>query len=199
VNERNLVLTGFMGTGKTTVGRILADGLGRPFLDMDALIEARAGKPVARIFAEDGESEFRRMEAELCEELGRRRGLVIATGGGTLVDSGNRAALAVSSTLVCLNAGIEEILRRVGESTDRPMLGSDPRADVHRLLAHRQAAYATIPWQVETTGRSAHEVADQVMRLFGALTSRSSQPDGHPGGHGGSGDPAPGGPPLRSG
>ncbi|MGC9467386.1 MAG: 3-dehydroquinate synthase [Anaerolineae bacterium] len=182
----NLVLTGFMGTGKTSVGRIVAERLGRPFVDMDAMIEERAGKSVARIFAEQGEATFRRMEAELCEALGRQQGLVIATGGGALVDPVNRATLARSSTLICLNAPVDEILDRVGEAGDRPLLsGANPRADAARLLSARRDAYAAIPWQVDTMGRGASELADQVVRLATVRTLRvphlSGQYDVHVG------------------
>src|SRR5690606_21716287 len=81
-NDQNIVVTGFMGTGKTTVGRRLADLLRRPFIDTDVEIAQRAGKSIPQIFAEDGEFVFRAMERELCAELAQRRGLVIATGGG---------------------------------------------------------------------------------------------------------------------
>jgi shikimate kinase len=97
---RNLVITGFMGTGKTTVGQAVAARLGRPFVDMDAEIERRAGKPIARIFAEDGEAAFRRWEASICAELGLQRGLVIATGGGALVNPLNRAQMLRNGTVV---------------------------------------------------------------------------------------------------
>jgi 3-dehydroquinate synthase len=171
--DRNIVLTGFMGTGKTTVGREVAWRLGRPFVDMDREIEARAGKPVPRIFAEDGEAVFRKMEAELCVELAAERGMVIATGGGALIDPANRAAMAERSTIVCLTCAPEEILHRVrgGGAGERPLLDcGDPRAEIERLLAARRAAYAKIPWQVETTGRSVAEIAAHVIRVAGART-----------------------------
>ena len=87
----NIILTGFMGTGKTAVGQAVAERLGRWFVDMDAAIERRAGKPVSAIFAHDGEAAFRAMEAALCRELAGERNLVIATGGGALVAAANRA------------------------------------------------------------------------------------------------------------
>ena len=86
----NIVITGFMGTGKSSVARELARRLMRPFVDMDAEIEARAGKPISDIFGQEGEPVFREMEAALCRELSTRQGLVIATGGGTLIDPHNR-------------------------------------------------------------------------------------------------------------
>ena len=176
---KTLVLTGFMGTGKTTVGRAVALRLGRPFVDMDALIEAQAGKPIPRIFEEDGEAAFRRWEADLCQALGERQGLVIATGGGALVDPVNRAAFSSAAVLVCLNADIETIVERLGDAVDRPMLGGkSPRADAARLLRARQTAYAAIPWQVDTTGRSLDEVVERVVALAGVQTLYVTHPGG---------------------
>ncbi|MCP4618428.1 MAG: AAA family ATPase, partial [Bradyrhizobium sp.] len=108
-----MILTGFMATGKTAVGREVARRLGRPFVDMDAEIEVRAGKPIPRIFAEDGEAAFRRMEAALCAELSAQGGRVVATGGGALVDPANRARMMDSGAVVCLTCDADEILRRV--------------------------------------------------------------------------------------
>jgi shikimate kinase len=87
MKSHNIVLTGFMGAGKTAIGRVVAEKLGREFVDMDAEIEARAGRSIARIFREEGESAFRHMEAMLCAELSERQGLVVATGGGALLDA----------------------------------------------------------------------------------------------------------------
>ncbi|MCS7040296.1 MAG: AAA family ATPase, partial [Caldilineales bacterium] len=111
----NLVLTGFMGTGKTAVGRAVAARLGRPFVDMDEWIARRAGMSIAEIFARQGEGAFRAMEAELVRELAGQRGLVIATGGGALVDPTNRETFCRTGLVICLTASVEAILARVGE------------------------------------------------------------------------------------
>ena len=175
----NLVLTGFMGTGKTAVGQAVAQRLGRPFVDMDAEIEARAGKPIPRVFAEDGEAAFRQLEAALCEELSTQRGLVIATGGGALVDPGNRAWMVDSGTVVCLTCGVDEILNRVKRErkANRPLLDvTDPRAEIERLLEVRREAYRAIPWQVDTTGLSVEAVAARVIQIArapGVILERS--------------------------
>jgi shikimate kinase/3-dehydroquinate synthase len=196
---RHVVLTGFMGTGKTAVGREVARRLGRQFVDMDAEIEARAGKPIPRIFAEDGEAAFRRMEAALCEELSTRPSprplgfsetlrvspgvstLVIATGGGALVDAANRALMMGSGTIVCLTCAIDEILRRVndGGDPDRPLLDvADRRAEIERLLEVRREAYQSIPWQIDTTALSVDEVAARVVELANAVTLSVHHPGG---------------------
>ncbi len=179
-DSANLVLTGFMGTGKTAVGRKVARKLGRRFVDVDVEIEARAGKPIPRIFAEDGETAFRKLEAALCGELGAQRGLVIATGGGALVSFANREQMASSGTLVCLTCDVDEILRRVQkDGPERPLLAvSDPRAEVRRLLEARREAYRAIPWQVDTTRLSVEDVAAQVIEIAKAIVLPVRYPGG---------------------
>ncbi len=175
----NIVLTGFMGTGKTTVGREVAQRLGRPFVDMDDVIVARAGKPIPRIFAEDGEAAFRAIEAAVCAELSAQDGLVIATGGGALVDAENRRVMMRGGVVICLDADPQEILRRVGDSDERPLLNvADPRVEVARLLAARRDAYAAIPWHIETDGREVDAVVTQVLALAETITLPVRYPGG---------------------
>jgi len=178
---QNIVLTGFMGTGKTAVGREVARQMGLPFVDMDAEIKARAGKSIPSIFAEDGEAVFRQMEAALCEELSTRSGLVIATGGGALVDPANRALMVGSGAVVCLTCDVDELLRRVdrGSNPDRPLLDvTDPRTEVERLLAVRRKAYEAIPWQVDTTALSVAEAAARVVEIAGVIALPVRYPGG---------------------
>jgi shikimate kinase/3-dehydroquinate synthase len=185
-----VVVTGFMGTGKTAVGREVARRLGRPFLDMDAEIEARAGRSIPRIFAEDGEAAFRKMEAALCKELSAQAGLVVATGGGTLVDPANRALMTGSGVIVCLTCDVDEILRRVdgGSNPDRPLLDvADPRAEIERLLAVRREAYEAIPWRVDTTALSVAEAAARVVGIAAVITLPVRYPGGRHGVHVGDG------------
>lgn len=173
MDNRNLIITGFMGTGKSTVGAEVARRIGHRFVDMDAEIEARAGKSVARIFAEDGEAAFRRMEATLCQEQSKRQGLVIATGGGTLIDKNNCEFLASTGTIVCLACAADKLMNRLGAKTrsDRPLLSApDRRAEIERLLEARRETYAGIPWHIDTTGLSIQEVALRVIELTGIIT-----------------------------
>jgi shikimate kinase/3-dehydroquinate synthase len=177
----NLILTGFMATGKTRVGQEVAERLGRPFVDMDVVIERRAGKPIPRIFAQDGEGAFRQMESALCEELSSQRALVIATGGGALVDPANRAVMMQGGTVVCLTCDVNEILRRADAhgDTDRPLLDvADRRHEIERLLDLRQEAYSAIPWQVDTTGLSVGEVVTRVIRFAEVVTLSVRYPGG---------------------
>ncbi len=155
----NLILAGFMGTGKSVVGKALAERLAWRFVDMDELIVARAGKPITRIFAEDGEPRFRAMERELVRELAQQRNQVVATGGGIVLNPDNLRDFSQAGLVVCLSAAPDEILRRVGNSTQRPLLNqSDPAAAIRKLLAKRRALYDAIPCQVNTTGLTVAEV-----------------------------------------
>lgn len=177
----NLVLTGFMGAGKTTVGREVARRLGREFVDVDAEIEARAGRSIPSIFAEDGEAAFRQLEAALIRELSQRANLVVATGGGALIDPANRAAMARSGTIVCLTCDVNGILRRITAQGDvrRPLLEvADPRIEIERLMRERQEAYAAIPWHIDTTELSVEEVADRVIALAEVVTLDVRHPEG---------------------
>lgn len=161
-----IVLTGFMGTGKSTVGRRLAERLGHEFVDTDELIEARHG-PIPRIFAEHGEARFREIEREVATELAGRDGLVVSTGGRLLLDPANADALGAGALVVCLVASVDELVRRLAdEADDRPLLaGGDPRARIEELLAERRAGYARFA-QVDTDGRTPDEVADAVLALL---------------------------------
>jgi shikimate kinase len=163
---RNLVLTGFMGTGKTTVGRILADRLGYGFVDTDEVIESRAG-PIPEIFEREGEPGFREMERAVARELAGRTGLVIATGGRMMLDASSAACLEPAAWVVCLTAHPDTIIERIGDTGQRPLLDvQDAPARVRGLLAERAEGYARFA-SVETDDRSPDEVADAVMSLLG--------------------------------
>lgn len=166
-DRRNIVLTGFMGTGKTTVGRVVAARLGYDFVDTDALIEAEHG-PIPVIFAEHGEDHFRRLEREVAERLAARDGLVVSTGGRMLVDGANADVLTATGDVVCLTASVDTIVRRVARTaSERPLLaGSDLRARVSELLAARAPSYERFS-AVDTDGRSPSAIADEVIEVVG--------------------------------
>ena len=166
----NIILTGFMGTGKTAVGREVAARLGRPFVDLDDLIVQRAGKSIPEIFAQDGEPAFRALEAAVCGEMAAPAGLVIATGGGAVVNPANREALAAGGTVICLEADLETILQRVGRGDDRPMLASPDRvARIRELLAAHAEAYATLPHHLDRTHLTIPATAERVMGIAAGL------------------------------
>jgi shikimate kinase len=116
----NIVLTGFMGVGKSAVGREVAARLGRPFVDLDDLIEENAGMRISAIFETRGEEYFRALEMMTLRELAAQRGMVIATGGGALVDAANREMMTRTSLVICLTASVSAIEDRVGDAADRP-------------------------------------------------------------------------------
>ena len=171
----NIFLTGFSGTGKTLVGREVACLLGWEFFDMDAEIEARAGKPVSRIFAEDGESVFRTMEKSILREVCHGHGKVVATGGGSVVDPENRELMLASGAVICLDALPETIYHRltadgVGQVESRPLLsGPEPLEGIKYLKASRQANYSTAHRKVDTDGLTVEKVAREVVDAWRAL------------------------------
>ena len=165
-----VILTGFMATGKTEVGRRLARVLGRPFVDIDGLIEAGAGKKVAEIFADEGEPRFRELERAAVAEACQVPDAVVATGGGTLLDLDNRRRLAAAGPIVCLSAPPEDIARRAGKGTSRPLLASrngstDRLARIRALLAERAPVYALATHTVDTAGLGVDQVVERVRAL----------------------------------
>lgn len=160
----NIALIGFMGTGKSSVGRLVADTLHFTFLDTDDVIEARAGKPITEIFAQQGEPAFRQMECALVEELTRRDRTVISTGGGLPINPANLASLKTHALVVCLWASPEKIFERVRHQTHRPLLNNpDPLGKIRSLLATREPFYHQADVMVNTEMRSVKEVAHQVI------------------------------------
>ncbi len=170
----NIVLTGFMGTGKTTTGRLLAERLDRRFVDTDQIIEERHGS-IASIFADSGEERFREIEREVAAELGATTGLVISTGGRMLLDPANERSLSANGVVVCLHAPAEVIVERVlsdAQGAVRPLLtGPDPAGAITTLVAERAEGYGRFA-QVDTDGREPAEVADTIVeRLPGWSTT----------------------------
>jgi shikimate kinase len=171
----NIALIGFMGTGKSSVGRMVAAQLGFDFLDTDELIESRAKKTIAAIFAGDGEPKFREYERDVVKELSSRKGLVISTGGGLGANESNLAALKENSLVVCLWASPEKIWQRVKHQTHRPLLReADPMAKIRQLLAARESIYKQADVLLNTDVRSAREVAGQILHQFRAAKSEGA-------------------------
>ncbi len=157
---QNIIITGFMGTGKSTVGQRVAEMLNCHFVDMDLVIAERFGMAIPDIFARHGEALFRTVERGLTQELSTQSGLVIATGGGALVPADMRALMGRAGKLICLNASADEISARLGETDGRPLA-----ANWQTLLQERQAAYAEIPNQIETSGKSVAAIASEIVAL----------------------------------
>jgi shikimate kinase len=163
---RTVYLSGFMGTGKSAVGRALARRLRRPFVDLDAEIERRTRRSVAEIFSRRGEAAFRRLEARALRAASRRGGCVVALGGGALLDRRNAVLVDRTGVLVLLSCERRELLRRLRPArASRPLLaGGSLDARVRRLLAEREDAYGRPHWTVSTTRRSPAAAAALIAR-----------------------------------
>ncbi len=171
MSERNLILTGFMGAGKTSAGIAVARLLGREFVDMDAVIEERAGKTISEIFHDEGEGAFRDMEQALSRELGARNGLVVATGGGTLMDPDNYKLLSRRGVILCLDVSPELVVERLKDARDRPLLdGSDRLERVRQLFARREKRYAWLPNHISTHDRALNSVVDEIVDWWARVT-----------------------------
>jgi shikimate kinase len=167
-----IVLIGFMGAGKTTVGRLLAAKLGLPFTDSDLVIEDRAGKPVRQIFADDGEQAFRQLEHEVIADLLGGPDAVLALGGGAASHDGTRSLLA-AVPVVYLRVSYAEAQLRVGGDTGRPML---TRPDVPALYAQRQAVYESVATlTIDTDARPPENIALDILTRYTSVTD--TRPD----------------------
>ncbi len=169
-NDRQLVniaLIGFMGTGKTSVGRLVADMLHFDYLDTDETIQTCTGRTITDIFNTDGEPAFRALEQKVVQELAGRTKTVIATGGGLPANPDNLASLKSHALVACLWASPEKIWERVRHQSHRPLLhDEDPQARIRELLAAREPFYKQADVLLNTDLRSVREVAQQVVHQF---------------------------------
>jgi shikimate kinase len=170
----NVALIGFMGTGKSSVGRQVAHLLHFTFLDTDHVIESRMRKTISEIFEQDGEPAFRELERRVVQELAFRKRTVISTGGGLPVDERNLASLKSHAFVVCLWASPQKIYQRVRNHNHRPLLKeADPLEKIRQLLAARERYYRQADVLLNTEYRNVFEVAQQVVHQF-----RMAQADG---------------------
>ena len=170
--QNNVYLIGPMGSGKTAVGRRLATLLGKQFFDSDAEIEKRTGVDIRYIFEKEGEARFREREREVIAELTALHDVVVATGGGAVLDPTTRRRLATTGTVIYLQASVDAQLKRTRPTRNRPLLlGEDPRTVLERLMSTRRPLYEEIAdICVETTGRQVRAVAANVHELLTAPT-----------------------------
>lgn len=161
---KNVILTGFMGSGKSTAGRIVAKRLGYEFRDLDAVIMDETGLSINDIFSRHGEAHFRSVESRAVEQIAGSTGLVVATGGGAVISPENRRLLKSSGIVINLTATIESIVDRLRDDTSRPLLlGPDRDEKISRLLQEREACYADADIRIDTTGKKVEDVAAEIL------------------------------------
>lgn len=163
----NIVLVGFMGTGKTAVGTRLAEILQMKFIDTDDIIEADSNMSITRIFAEMGEQHFRDLESSAVEKACKLRNHVVSTGGGVVIREQNIQNLKSTGMIFCLDAAPEIILQRTSEETHRPLLQvEDPVGRIRKLLEFRSPFYDKADHRIDTTHLTVNQVADRIAELF---------------------------------
>ncbi|MDK3157949.1 shikimate kinase [Kamptonema cortianum] len=164
---KNIVLIGFMGSGKSTIGRRLAQRLGWDFVDTDRLVETRENMSVAEIFRAKGEAAFRAMESEAVEECLGTPHCVVSTGGGAILSQSNLRAILDHSHAICLWISPEEAYERTRHHSHRPLLQEpDPLARIRELLAQREPIYRQAHFIIDTTGRPVPEIVDTILRYL---------------------------------
>ncbi|MCY4403148.1 MAG: shikimate kinase [Candidatus Poribacteria bacterium] len=163
----NIVLVGFMGTGKTSVGKRLSTNLRRRYIDTDNVIERDSQRRISDIFEEDGEDVFRQLESEAVNRVSKLYNYVISTGGGVVLKEVNVTKLKENGVVFCLSATPEEIYNRVGHQTHRPLLQTpDALETIRIMLADRAPYYAQADYTVETTGKTFGEVMTHITNIF---------------------------------
>ncbi|MBU4305887.1 MAG: shikimate kinase [Candidatus Omnitrophica bacterium] len=161
---RNIALVGFMGTGKTTIARNLAQRLDTEYVDLDALIEQKEQMEIINIFKEKGEPYFRKIEKEVVREMASRQGLIIACGGGVVLDEENIRNLKENGVIICLSARPEIIIERTKAYSHRPLLNvSGPQARIQELLRLRAPFYRRADYTVDTSDLSVEEVTAKIL------------------------------------
>ena len=164
---KNIYLIGFMGTGKTTTGKLLAERMGRPFVDLDVEIERETGMRIPDIFAAHGEAHFRALEKAMAQRMAKRSNAVVATGGGAIKDAENRATMRSSGTVISLFADVDTVLERTTARGERPLLDAategERRKAVETLLAERKAFYADADHTIDTSDKTPLQVVEEIL------------------------------------
>ncbi len=165
---KNLVLVGFMGSGKTKAGKLAAARLGMKFVDMDEIIEQRHNQTISRIFEMKGQAFFRQQERALVRELASEDGRVIATGGGLVLDANNLRDFGRTGVVICwwVDAGVA--YERTKHAKHRPLLeaGTDRRTQIEALLGERELLYKAIPLRIDTSAMTVEQQADEIVRIY---------------------------------
>ncbi|MDA8168143.1 MAG: shikimate kinase [Nitrospiraceae bacterium] len=173
-SDLNIILTGFMGTGKTSVARELAHLLGRRVIDLDTEIEKSAGMSITEIFRKFGEPWFRDLETRTARENARKKpAAIISTGGGVVLRSENMEALRESGIVFCLQATPETILKRTSSNNERPLLHvEDPLGRIRDMLSARAPFYSVCDSMIDTEGKSPRQIAEEILEKFWPLAEK---------------------------
>jgi len=165
--RKNIIITGFMGTGKSVIAKELARKLKMEFIDMDQIIEEGLGISIADIFARYGENYFREQENKLVKELSQKENRVIATGGGTLLSSDNARMLGQAGEIICLYADSQIIYNRLEKKNNRPLIKGDNILNkINHLLEKRKKVYDNFDYKINTSNLSVQEVVDKIIELL---------------------------------
>ncbi|OIO33491.1 MAG: hypothetical protein AUJ70_03170 [Candidatus Omnitrophica bacterium CG1_02_40_15] len=163
----NIILVGFMGTGKSVVGKELAKKLNRDFVELDDMIETREKMPIKDIFEKKGEPYFRLAEKEVVKKASSRKNIVISAGGGAIVDEENFRELKNSGIIICLKASPETILKRTKGLKTRPLLNvQDPKKQIEELLKKRKPYYDKADFSIETDNLRVEQVVEEILKSF---------------------------------
>jgi len=164
---KNIVLTGFMGAGKTTIGKALAKMLHMKLVDVDEEIEISQKITINDIFRIYGEPYFRDIETAMIKKLSHNKNCIISTGGGAVLRDENMEALKENGIVFCLDANAETILERTSNNQDRPLLKVEsPKKKIEELLAHRRPFYEKAGIMIETDGKTPLQIAEEIMELY---------------------------------
>ena len=171
IQLKNIVLIGFMGSGKTAVGKLLAERLGYKFIDTDEIIERSEGKSISSIFNEEGEQRFREIEIRIVRELSGLKRHVISTGGGIVTNRENISNLKKDGLVIWLKAAPETIFKRVSSKTHRPLLNvENPHETIKKLLTFREPLYAEADISVETDRLEVEKIADVIIMAYDKMS-----------------------------
>lgn len=163
----NIYLVGFMGTGKTSTGKELARRLKRQFVDLDNLIELKEKRPIPDIFAKDGEPEFRRLEKEALKDIVLKDEVIVACGGGIVIDRDNIRLMKETGLVICLSASSEVVLNRTSKYSHRPLLNvPEPKKQIASLLSQRQPFYALADQTIDTSKLSVAQTAEKIIEIL---------------------------------
>ncbi len=167
IKNKNIVLIGLMGSGKSSIGLAMAKLLKRPVFSMDQMIEQQEGKTISEIFEKKGEPYFRTLEHDLVKILSAKKNSVIDCGGGVFVNADNRKLLKQTGLVIYLSASIETLYERVKTRTHRPLLKvEDPKKKLETLLKEREKFYQEADLTFKTDGKTPQEVADEIVKVF---------------------------------